>query len=166
MIEILGINLFKWIEVILAIIIVILIANIASRILKKILKNTSLSDANKKKTNTILSITIYLAGSILIIAFIAFDILGALISLGILGLGIGFALAGLITKVISGMMIILDKNFKVGTKIKVADFSGKIVKMTFTKTTLETQNGDKINIPNTYLLSYPVLIYKKVGVSG
>lgn len=158
--EIIGIEISKWIGLILSIILTVIIAIVAAKSLNRILKKTALTEENKKKLVTALSITIYLFGSIIIIIFFAFDIILALISLGVLGLGISVALGGFVTSIISGMMIVLDKDFKVGAEIEAGNFTGKIVKVTLRKTILETKQGERISVPNNYLLSFPVLIKK------
>jgi len=160
MIEILGVDILKWIEVVMAIIATIVVAYIVSWVFGRVLRKTALPEDNKKKLTVAMQYIVYAIGSILIIVFLAFDIIWTIISLGVLGLGISFALGGLISSLISGMMVVLDKNFKVGDEIRVAAFQGKVAKITLRKTILETGTGEKVSVPNAFLLSNPVAIRK------
>jgi len=156
--KILGIDILKWIEVVMAIIATIVVAHIASSAFGRALRKTALPDDNKKKLKAAMQYIIYAIGSLLIIVFLAFDIIGTIISLGVLGLGISFALGGFVSSLISGMMVVLDKDFKVGDEIKVATFQGKIVKISLRKTILTTGTGEKVSVPNAFLLTNPVAI--------
>jgi len=158
MIEILGVDILKWIEVVMAIIATIVVAYIVSMVFGRVLRKTALPEDNKKKLQAAMQYIVYAIGSILIIVFLAFDIIWTIISLGVLGLGISFALGGLVSSLISGMMVVLDKNFKVGDEIRVAAFQGKVAKITLRKTILETGTGEKVSVPNAFLLSNPVAI--------
>jgi len=158
MMQILGIDILKWIEVVMAIVATIVVAYIASWVSDRVLRKTALPDDNKKKLKVAMRYTVYAIGSILIIVFLAFDIIGTIISLGVLGLGISFALGGFVTSLISGMMVVLDRDFKVGDEIRVAAFQGKIVKISLRKTILDTGTGEKVSVPNAFLLSNPVAI--------
>ena len=160
MVQILGIDLLKWIEVIIAILATIVVAFLASWIFGRVLKKTSLPEDNQKKLKVAMQYAVYAIGSILIIVFLAFDIIGTIIRLGVLGVSISFALGGFVSSLISGMMAVLDKDFKVGDEIKVAAFKGKIVKISLRKTILETENREKVSVPNAFLLSNPVAIKK------
>jgi len=158
MMQILGIDILKWIELVIAIIATIVVAYVASWVSDRVLRRTALPDDNKKKLKVAIGYITYAIGSILIIVFLAFDIIGTIISLGVLGLGISFALGGFLTSLISGMMVVLDKDFKVGDEIKVAAFQGKVVKISLRKTILDTGTGEKVSVPNAFLLSNPVAI--------
>lgn len=156
--EILGIDILKWIEVVMAIIATIVVAHVASSAFGRALRKTALPDDNKKKLKAALQYIIYAIGSTLIIVFLAFDIIGTIISLGVLGLGISFALGGFVNSLISGMMVVLDKDFKVGDEIRVAAFQGRIVKISLRKTILATGTGERVSVPNAFLLNNPVAV--------
>jgi small-conductance mechanosensitive channel len=158
MMQILGIDILKWIEVAMAIVATIVVAYVASWISDRVLGKTALPDDSKKKLKVAIGYIVYAIWSILIIVFLAFDIIGTIISLGVLGLGISFALGGFVSSLISGMMVVLDKDFKVGDEIRVAAFQGKVVNISLRKTTLDTGTGEKVSVPNAFLLSHPVAI--------
>src|SRR4030067_2947223 len=91
--EILGVNVVRWIEIILAIVLTFMVAYILSSILNAVLKKTSLPVETGKRIISITKYAIYAIAAVLIIVYLAFDIIGALVGLGFLGLAIGFGFA-------------------------------------------------------------------------
>jgi len=154
--EILGVDVIRWTEIIIAIILTFLIGYIVSSILNALLKKTTFPAETGKRIARITRYAIYAVGSILIFIFLAFDIIGALIGLGFLGLAIGFGLANVINNFAAGITVMLNKSVVVGDEVKVGFFEGTITKITITKTVLETKDGEIVYVPNSYFLSNPV----------
>jgi small-conductance mechanosensitive channel len=154
--DLLGVDILRWIEIILAIAATILIAYVVSWILATALKKTSFPHDTGNKIVRIIRYGIYAVGTIIIIIFLAFDIVGALVGLGFLGLAIGFGLANVISNFAAGLTVMISKSVVVGDEVKVAFFEGRIVKITITKTVLETKEGEIVYVPNSYFLSNPV----------
>ncbi len=99
---------------------------------------------------------IYFVGGILIVSYLAFDIIGAFISLGVIGLAISFGLGGVISSWLAGITVMIDRTFSVGDEVKVGVFEGTVRKISIRKTILETKDGEVIFVPNSYFLSFPV----------
>jgi small conductance mechanosensitive channel len=155
--EILGVDVLRWTEIIIAIILTFLIGYIVSSIMHALLKKTTFPADTGKRITRITRYAIYAIGGILIVIFLAFDIIGALIGLGFLGLAIGFGLANVISNFAAGITVMLSKSVLVGDEVKVGFFEGTITKITITKTVLETKDGEIVYVPNSYFLSNPVL---------
>ena len=154
--EVLGAGVIRWIEIIMAIILTFLTGYIVSSIIKALLKRRTFPADTGKQIVRITRYAIYAIGSILIIIFLASDIIGALIGLGFLGLAIGFGLANVISNFAAGITVMLGKSVVVGDEVKVAFFEGTITKITITKTVLETKDGEIVYVPNSFFLSNPV----------
>ena len=166
MADILGVDIIRWIEIITAIAVTIQIAYIASWTLSGLLKKRSFPVDTGKRIVRITRYGIYAIGSILIIVFLAFDIVvGTLVGLGFLGLAIGFGLAGVISNFAAGISVMLSKSVVVGDDVKIGFFEGKITKITITKTVLETSDGEIVYVPNSYFLSNPVSRKKHVSAT-
>ena len=160
--EILGVNVVRWVEIILAIVLTFMVAYILSSILKAILKKTSFPVETGQKVARITRYVIYVMGGVLIVAYLAFDVIGAIIGLGFLGLAIGFGLAGVVNNFAAGVTVMASKSFSVGDEVKVAFFEGTIIKISITKTVLETKDGEIVYVPNSFFLSNPVARKKHV----
>ena len=166
MADIIGVDVIRWIEIIAAIAITILVAYIASWTLSGLLKKRSFPVDTGKRIVRITKYGIYVIGSVLIIVFLAFDIVvGVLVGLGFLGLAIGFGLANVISNFAAGVSVMISKSVVVGDEVKVGFFEGTITKITITKTVLETSNGEIVYVPNSYFLSNPVSRKKHVSAT-
>lgn len=149
-------DVVRWIQIIAAVTATILIAYIASRVLSELLKKRSFPIDTGKRIVSITKYGIIAIGTVLILVFLASDIVGALVGLGFLGLAIGFGLANLINNFVAGISVMISKSVVVGDDVKVGFFEGKITKITITKTVLETSDGEVVYVPNSYLMSNPV----------
>jgi small-conductance mechanosensitive channel len=151
-----GVDITQWIELVLAIAATISIAYLASRAVTHFLKLTGTPEEIARRSGRVTRYVTYIIGSILIIAFLAFDIIGALVGLGIVGIAVGIGLGTVLGNIVNGAIVVLGKNFKVGDEIKVAFFEGKVVKMTIQRVTVEGKDGDVVFIPTGYFLTNPV----------
>ena len=156
MAEILGADIFRWIEIVAAIVATIFVAYVISWAIMVYVKKSSFPVETGKKVAKITRYVIYVMGSILIVAYLAFDVVGAVIGLGFLGLAVGFGLAGVVNNFAAGITVIISKSFAVGDEVKVSFFEGTIIKMSMTKTVLETKDGEIVYVPNSFFLSNPV----------
>lgn len=66
---------------------------------------------------------------------------------------LGFALQGFILALFTGISLNLEKNFKVGDRIKVGETIGDVVQITWRNTVIYTANRETIYIPNVTLLT-------------
>lgn len=154
--ETLDVSIIRWLEIALAVILTILLGYIGSWIFSSALKKTSFPAETGKQIARIIRYGIFLTGAVLIIIFLASDIVGALVGLGFLGLAIGFGLANLISNFVAGITMMVSRSVVVGDEVKVAFFEGTITKITITKTVLETKDGEIVYVPNSFFLSNPV----------
>lgn len=113
----------------------------------------------KYKTAIKFSIRLLLLFMVLmtILAELGLDIYAFLTSFGITGLAVSLASREVLSNLLSGVAIQINKPFKIGDNIKVKGFEGKVIKINVRDTILENSVG-KIIVPNRILLSEPVLI--------
>ncbi|HEX8514739.1 MAG TPA: mechanosensitive ion channel domain-containing protein [Bacteroidia bacterium] len=105
-----------------------------------------------------------------------FFIFGTVLALGILGLGtisnkilagagittfiIGFALKDIGENFLAGLIIAFSRPFRVGSLIECVDVKGVVRDMTLRQTTVESDKGKIILIPNSMILKNPLSKYK------
>jgi small conductance mechanosensitive channel len=95
-------------------------------------------------------------------AFIALEIMGFsgflwkfIGSLGVAGVIAGVALKDLVSSIFSGMLIGIDKAFKVGDYIMIGTNSGTVMEIGFLTTKIITDDGKKVYIPNQVIFNAP-----------
>lgn len=94
--------------------------------------------------------------------FIALEIMGFsnflwkfIGSLGVAGVIAGVALKDLVSSIFSGMLIGIDKAFKVGDYITIGTHSGTVQEIGFLTTKIITDDGKKAYIPNQVIFNAP-----------
>jgi len=116
-----------------------------------------------KKHEAILSLVGFFRFLILLMGtFISLEIMGLsgflwkfIGSLGVAGVIAGVALKDLVSSIFSGMLVGIDKSFKVGDYITLANYSGNVQEIGFLTTKLITDDGKKVYIPNQVIFSAP-----------
>ncbi|EJL72428.1 mechanosensitive ion channel family protein [Chryseobacterium populi] len=76
-------------------------------------------------------------------------------SLGVAGVIAGVALKDLVSSIFSGMLIGIDKAFKVGDYITIGNHSGTVQEIGFLTTKIITDDGKKAYIPNQVVFNAP-----------
>jgi len=76
-------------------------------------------------------------------------------SLGVAGVIAGVALKDLVSSIFSGMLIGIDKAYKVGDYITIGNHSGTVQEIGFLTTKLLTDDGKKAYIPNQVVFNAP-----------
>lgn len=99
---------------------------------------------------------------ILMGTFIALEIMGFsgffmkfLGSLGVAGVIAGVALKDLVSSIFSGMLVNVDKAFKIGDYVTIGGNSGTVLDIGLLTTKLITDDGKKVYIPNQVIFNSP-----------
>lgn len=78
-------------------------------------------------------------------------------AVGLIGLGISFALKDIIANFISGIFIMINRPFKIGDQIKVEGEEGTVKDIQIRATEVKTYDGRKVIVPNSKLYSGTVI---------
>lgn len=103
-------------------------------------------------------IAINIIGLISVLGTLGINVSAIVTSLGLTGFALGFAMKDMLSNLIAGIMILLYQPYKLGEKVKIDSFEGTVSDIDLRATTLEN-DGDKILIPNSLVLSKVVTIY-------
>ena len=107
-------------------------------------------------------------------ALVALDRLGFQIAplvagLGVAGIGVGFALQGVLSNIVAGLTIIFTKPFRVGEYIKVAGVEGAVAHIDLPSTVLTHADFSRVIVPNRKIVgeivhNFGMIRQLKVGV--
>ena len=119
--------------------------------------------------NELIKYTVYALAVTLILNGLGINITAIAVSLGIVGIAVGFAARDTISNFISGLFVLGDKSFKVGDIIEISDQKGKVTIMGFRVTKLVTPDNNIITIPNSnfsknVLINHTLLEGKRVDL--
>jgi len=117
---------------------------------------------SKKESSLVTLISIFRFLIMIMGSFIALEIMGFsgflwkfIGSLGVAGVIAGVALKDLVSSIFSGMLIGIDKAFKVGDYISIGNNSGTVMEIGFLTTKIITDDGKKVYIPNQVIFNAP-----------
>ena len=78
-------------------------------------------------------------------------------AVGLVGLGLSFALKDMIANFISGILILIGRPFKVGDQIKVSGEEGTVEDIKIRATDIKTYDGRQVIVPNSQLYNGVVI---------
>ncbi|MCJ8152163.1 mechanosensitive ion channel family protein [Chryseobacterium sp. SSA4.19] len=117
---------------------------------------------SKKESSLVTLISIFRFLIMIMGSFIALEIMGFsgflwkfIGSLGVAGVIAGVALKDLVSSIFSGLLIGIDKAFKVGDYISIGTNSGTVLEIGFLTTKIITDDGKKVYIPNQVIFNAP-----------
>ncbi|MBK6291224.1 MAG: mechanosensitive ion channel [Ignavibacteria bacterium] len=139
------------------IVVVVVLRFIRRSVVKKLSKRPGI---NVGLANSILTITNYLIGFALIwlmIQFLGINLRALAFVFGALSVGIGFGLQNIVNNVVSGLFILLERPVKLGDRAVVDGMEGDIVEIAIRATTVRTNEGVSVIVPNSHFISSSVI---------
>lgn len=92
---------------------------------------------------------------------IGFDVSAFLVSLGVVGFTIGFALQDISKNLVAGLLILLQQPFDIGDAIKIEAFVGTVINVDLRATEIKTFDGKIVLIPNADVYTSPITNYSR-----
>jgi potassium-dependent mechanosensitive channel len=99
---------------------------------------------------------ILLAGFLVAIALLGFNMTRLTILVGAVGVGLGFGLQNIINNFVSGIILLFERPIKVGDVVQLGDTEGVVTHIGIRASIIRTTNGPEIVMPNGKLISDPV----------
>jgi small-conductance mechanosensitive channel len=115
--------------------------------------NPSLQVLLGKLVKAVLVITAILAA----LSMVGIDLTALAVFSGAIGLGIGFGLQKVVSNLISGFILLVDKSIKPGDVISVGDTYGKINELAARYASVISRDGREYLIPNEDLITSQVI---------
>jgi small conductance mechanosensitive channel len=90
-----------------------------------------------------------------------FDVTAFLAGLGILGFTVGFALQDVMKNFAAGIILLIQKPFREGDAISVADYDGTVLAIDLRTTEMKTFDGRIVILPNADVLSHAIVNFTR-----
>ncbi len=142
-----DINLYD----ILAIAVILLIAVIIAKIVTTFMKRKFSDRMEKYELNMIIGViwwVIILIGIFVASPHFKVDLSGLLVAGGIIAVIIGFASQSVVSNLVSGIFLILERPVKIGDNISIGDVNGNVEHIQILSTIVRTFEGIYVRIPN------------------
>lgn len=124
--------------------------------------NTEIDPGTRAVILKAIRIAIYIISAFMVISELGYNISGFITSLGIGGVVITLAAQDTAKSLIGGVLIILDKPFKVGDYIKVGTYDGTVEEITFRSTNIRTLDNSVLHIPNSEMAVSAIINYSEM----
>lgn len=143
-------------DVLLAVLIVALaygVATVSNFMLEALSKRFPARRLFFKRLQPVPQLGSYAVGGYLVIEILGPDQTSLYAILGSMALALGLAAQDLVKDVLGGLVVLVDKPFQIGDRIRVADYYGEVSHIGLRSTKLVTSANSLVTIPNSQLLS-------------
>ena len=123
----------------------------------RIRANEDISPSMRVLAVKILQISLYGAAFFIGLKAVGFDLTGLAVLSGAIGVGLGFGLQKVVSNLVSGVIILLDKSVKPGDVISLGDTFGWIESLGARYVSVVTRDGKEFLIPNEDLITGQVV---------
>lgn len=119
-------------------------------------------------------------GLLLILNTAGIDLTSLTVVVGAMGLGLSLGLQTVAKNMAGGFMILYEKPIRIGDRVQIADTIGEVTRIALRATTIRTEDGTDVTVPNAdfmstkvinwttppkdYRVSVPILVSHKVEV--
>lgn len=124
-------------------------------IVKSIDKHLKFKSNHKNRVKTLITVfsgtssfIISVTAILLILPEFGVNIAALLTGLGVMGLAVSLASQSIVTDFISGIFIIIEDQYMIGDKVKIAGIEGVVKEMSLRRTVIEDSEGTTHSIPN------------------
>lgn len=141
--------------------------NSKSRLIKKLQTKINPEKAENNSSieflAKILKVAIYIIAGFLVIQELGFDLGGLVAGLGIGGVILTLAAQDTAKNLFGGVVIFLDKPFKVGDYIEASTYCGTVEDITFRSTAIRTLDDSLLHIPNSEMSAVAIINWSEIN---
>jgi small-conductance mechanosensitive channel len=151
-------SLLLIIQAAITLVILIAAANWTSAAVKRRIETVEdMSPSMKVLTEKLFRLVVYGAAIIIGLQSIGFDLSSLTLFSGAIGLGIGFGLQKVVSNLVSGVILLIDKSIKPGDVISLGETFGWINELGARYVSVVTRDGREYLIPNEDLITSQVV---------
>lgn len=123
----------------------------------RVRRNEDISPSMQELIVKFVQIAVYAAAFMIGIRAVGIDLTGLAVLSGAIGVGLGFGLQKVVSNLVSGVIILLDKSIKPGDVISLGETFGWINTLGARYTSITTRDGKEFLIPNEDLITGQVV---------
>ena len=133
-------------------------ARLLSQIISaRLARNEDISPTMRVLTAKLLQVILFSMAVIIGLKAVGFDLTGLAVFSGAVGVGLGFGLQKVVSNLVSGIIILLDRSIKPGDVISLGDTFGWIEELGARYVSVVTRDGREYLIPNEDLVTGQVV---------
>jgi small-conductance mechanosensitive channel len=133
------------------------IANTLSRLAEQRLRVfTPLTPAVQVLASKLVRLTLLTLAVVLALGSIGIDLTAFAVFSGAIGVGVGFGLQRVVSNLVSGVILLLDRSIKPGDVIEIDNTYGSVIALNARYASVQTRDGKEYLIPNEDLITQRV----------
>jgi small conductance mechanosensitive channel len=134
-------NYAKWIFALLILVVGWILIKMVDRALTRFFDKTAFDRTLEIFAQRAVGIILWLVLLIIVLDNLGFDITGFVAGLGVLGFIVGFAVKDTLANLAAGMMLLINKPFKVGDRVEISGVQGKVKELNLAACQLVSKEG-------------------------
>ncbi|MBI2876270.1 MAG: mechanosensitive ion channel [Candidatus Tectomicrobia bacterium] len=145
-----------------AVLLLVVGLQLAVLIRRNVLKNVRRVEADQILVHFLVNLSY--AAAIIFVVIGALNVLGVqttsvITVIGAAGLAVALALQGSLANLAAGILIIVEKYFRIGDYIEAGGASGMVMEVNLFTTLLQTTEGRKVIVPNAKIVAEKITVY-------
>jgi len=147
--------LFQAVATLAVLFVVVGLVNTEAR--KRLQSVEGLSPSMRVLSEKMLRLVLYGLAFVIGLQTVGFDLTSLTVLSGAIGLGIGFGLQKVVSNLVAGLILLLDKSIKPGDVISIGDTFGWITDLSARYVSVKTRDGREYLVPNEDLITGQVV---------
>lgn len=119
--------------------------------------DAAIDDKGQRSRLLVTRLILLVGGFLLAVAASGLPIDKITVILGALGVGIGLGLQSIVNNFVSGIILIFDRPLRIGDTVEIGDKKGRVKEIGIRSSTLLTEEGAEVIIPNGDVLSHNIV---------
>ena len=162
-----SISILWLFKLVLSFLTVMMLSIICKRLLKnRLLPRLGASQGQREAIATLATYGIGALGFVLVLQVNGLNIAPLVVTLGGLGIGVGFGFQEITKNLISGLTLLIEGKLQVGDYVEFDNLSGHIKEIAMRSTVIRTFDGGDVVVPNSNLTSNRVLNWSYKSLTG
>lgn len=119
--------------------------------------DAAMDDRGQRSRLLITRLVLLIGGFLLAVAASGLSVDRITVILGALGVGVGLGLQNIVNNFVSGIILIFDRPLRIGDTVEIKDKRGRVKEIGIRSSTLLTEKGAEVIIPNGDVLSNQIV---------
>jgi potassium efflux system protein len=119
--------------------------------------DASFDDKGQRSKLMVTRLILLILGFLLAVAASGLPVDRITVIIGALGVGIGLGLQSIVNNFVSGVILIFDRPLRIGDTVEIGDKRGRVKEIGIRSSTLLTEEGAEVIIPNGDVLSHNIV---------
>ena len=147
-------------------IVVLILFNIIGKLVVAVLRDTALNPQQMEEHASVvmeklIHAVILLVGIAVAMGTLGIDIFAIATGVGLIGFALAFGMQETIANIVGGIVLAVEKPFKIGDRIRVGDDWGDVIDIGMRSTKIRTTKNEIVVIPNSLMVTQEIWNYTK-----